>query len=522
MTTTVVRVRRWFPLILLLMDCDTMDSWTPPPPLHTAARSVRRTKSRGGSGTLPSTVTNHNPEVVVTNSEVVGVLKRSRRRHRTRRKPGAADRADVVVAPTTKANVTLCRTEGNLPDVYWRAIPLEHVRHHPRVQALPDPSRIVQLSCLEDVRKFRQDSWQWHALHAGRCTTSQAVAALGFLEPLAGEFLNVPVSLRRGGRGAFVRLRQPAIRTMDEINQQFCSAPPNATITTTPPISEPSPVWHVATADSVSNTNPEFVAEYTYQISPDEIAERHTLAQTLAQNDDWGRNIRQMWGNTQEATALLTALNFFAQSDPTVSLEEVGMCGAGLDWNLTTTSSSSSSSLLIGATPDGILRHSTGRMEALEVKNHCPFYRESRNKKHPGGKRPRFQLGMQSLSGGIFAHHVPQLQMEMLCLGPDCRSAVLVRQTATAGAIVLRMHRDDDWIAEMLYWLHQFQIQYVERNRPPPQNFFWNAVDGQDRLRYRMFVNKTNEIRNSRVEVVGVVPNDRLQRSDDHSPLFLD
>ena len=76
---------------------------------------------------------------------------------------------------------------------------------------------------MEDVRNFRQESWQWDVLHQGRMTTSQAVAALGFLEPKAGRILGVPRGLRRGGEGAYYRLRTPAVtRTLEEMNARLC------------------------------------------------------------------------------------------------------------------------------------------------------------------------------------------------------------------------------------------------------------------------------------------------------------
>ncbi|KAI2503284.1 hypothetical protein MHU86_11114 [Fragilaria crotonensis] len=84
---------------------------------------------------------------------------------------------------------------GNLPDIYWRAISMDHLRMHPKFDALP--AHVGKLDCLEDVRNFRQDSWQWDALHAGRCTTSQASAALGFLEPEAAAVLQIPKSWQR-------------------------------------------------------------------------------------------------------------------------------------------------------------------------------------------------------------------------------------------------------------------------------------------------------------------------------------
>jgi hypothetical protein len=274
-----------------------------------------------------------------------------------------------------------------------------------------------------------------------------------------------------------------------------------------------SSVWIL----SSNNGNHTYAAEYQAQNTMHAILnkERINVARKFSQNEQLAKSIRMMWGNVQEATAILTALNYFSLNDPDVVVEEIGMCGAGLELNVT-------SSVLIGASPDGILRHSDGKIEVLEVKNHCPFYTNKVPGKNKGGIVKRFFLGSQPIDGGVFPHYVPQLQLEMLCVGPDCRSAVMIRQTATHGALILRMHRDDEWIKEMLYWLHRFHEDFVDPNHPPPKNFFWNASKAEDRARYRRFVNRTKQIRHEKVEIIGQIDNAMIQRSEELPPLFLD
>ncbi len=543
-------------------EVSTTTSRSQPPPLYNSLQQ-----------TTTTTATN---EISTTD----GNLKRGRRRNRTQRKKqaamaekkaaaAAATATDtirinllpydsfVVTAPmddTVRSNATSSSTHfptsGNLPDIYWRSIPMEHLRHHPNFIALPEPNTMRQLHSMDDVRKFRQESWQWDTLHHGRCTTSQAVAALGFLEHKVGEELGVPLSWRRGGTGAFVRLSVTPLRTLNEMNSVLVvphgDHPTNSTAATRSHVSGmESSLWRQPT---VSNMEPsdsvriEFAAQYQYRVTSEQQQERKKYARKISQNENMSKSIRMMWGNTQEATALLTAINYFTKSDPGFRLEEVGMCGAGLSLNITSStvnrSSSNnnnesaatiSSSLLIGATPDGILRHSNGLIEVLEVKNHCPFFSNSfhngKSVKNKGGVRKRFTIGSMPFddkSNGVFAHYVPQLQLEMLCVGPECESAVMIRQTATAGAIILRMHRDNEWIEEMLYWLHRFQLDFVESKKPPPKNFFWDAPNLNDRARYRRFANKTKEIRNSRVELVARIHNGEIQRMGDHTSLFLD
>jgi hypothetical protein len=244
-----------------------------------------------------------------------------------------------------------------------------------------------------------------------------------------------------------------------------------------------------------------------------------------------------VWGNVQEATSLLTALNYFWQRDKGVSLNEIGMCGAGLEFNQT-----SSSSLMLGATPDAVLCHSDGRIEAVEVKNHCPFVPNNNNRhrrRRVGSNnnnnnnnestiqqtkdRATFRLSRQTLSksDSIMCQYIPQLMMEMLCLGETCESAIMVRQTATNGSLILRIHRDNDWIEEMLYWLGRFHRDFVDAENPPPPNFFLQESHPADRERYERFLELTKQIE-EKVELLEHVPHRSVQRATAEYPVSMD
>lgn len=418
-------------------------------------------------------------------------------------------------------------TTGNLPDPWYRSIPWEHVRAHPRIRPLP--ANLTVLDTLADVQNFRQDSWQWQALHTGRCTTSQAAAALCFLDPTAAQVLRIPPAWRRGAHRAFERLSQtPVLRSLADMQEGLLLSPE----TTAEASSSSSPdtsVEEVSTAAlwrEPSSTEEEdattaadgrnvtsFVADYLYEPTAEEIQTRRAYVKERSGGDYLSKGIRLIWGNTQEATSVLTALNYFAKEDPDVSIREVGMCGAGLALNQT----SMESSLLVGASPDGVLCHGDGRIEVLEVKNHCPFFSNG-DRKRRNNKLKMFSVGDRPLGHvGVLAQYVPQMQMEMYCLGPDCRSAVMVRQTAAQGAVLLRMQRDDEWIEEMLYFLHSFQRDYVQAQQPPPSDFFW---DGPEATRYREFVNLTVQVRDS-VNVIATLTNEEIQRAS-AAPYFLD
>lgn len=404
---------------------------------------------------------------------------------------------------------------GNLPDIEWGSVSMDHLRLHPRFVPLPLPEDLPLMQSLEDCKYIRQDSWQWDALHDGRCTTSQAVAALGFLEKKAAKMLGIPSTWQRRGLSAYYRLQQPALRTLEEMNKVLLAENTlegNPSSLENKRKQESTRLWKENNGASKGNA---FAAEYLKEFSNRKRKQRKHRSITYSVT---GVGIRMLWGNCQEATSVLTALNYFTEKEPNVIVKEIGMCGAGLAINRTD-DGNSLSSLLIGATPDAVVEHSDGSTEVLEVKNHCPFVL-SRPPKKKGVRHKNFTIReLPFRQPYIFPLYVPQLQLEMNCLGPECRSAVMVRQTATNGALVLRIHRDDEWIEEMLYWLQRFQQDFVEKEQEPMANFFYDSpTDGP---RYLSFLEWTKEIANQ-VDLVDRIPHKAIQRSNPVEPFFLD
>lgn len=408
---------------------------------------------------------------------------------------------------------------GNIPDVHWRAIPIEHLRSHPLYTPLPHPDTIKTLNSLEEVRMFRQDSWQWDELHRGRCTTSQAAPALGLLEPNAAKALGIPRSLQKGCMGAFRRLGQPALRTLEEMNEVLCTGGNGGD-------KNPGKVWKEM--NNIEGGKFPFAAKYMPTLTKEELGVRRSEAKHYVNNLSSPMRVRMSWGNAQEATSVLTAMNHLSKHDPELNILEVGMCGAGLDLNATDSSTGDSPRLIVGASPDSVIRYSNGTLEVLEVKNHCPFVPSdwmsgSKAQKKQKKKFGDYRIRELPLQFSVPAVYIPQLMMEMLSCGKNCRSAIMVRQTATCGAVILRMHRDDEWIEEMIYWLQRFMAKYVDEESPPPPNFFWDGDDESDR--YRRFIQRTKEL-SEQVELVEDVKNGDIQRvlgaRGLKLPLFLD
>jgi len=402
---------------------------------------------------------------------------------------------------------------------------MEHLRSHPLYIPLPHPNTITHLNSLEDVRHFRQDSWQWDELHKGRCTTSQAAPALGLLEPNAARALGIPRSLQKGCMSAFYRLGQPALRNLEDMNRILATGGNEDELELE---SESEDVWKEMNYGHVGNTNGlyPFPAKYMPCISKDALKDRTKDAEKYLQNLSSPMRIRMSWGNVQEATAILTALNYFSKHDPDLRVKEIGMCGAGLDLNVTNTGQEPG--LMVGASPDSVIEYSNGTLEVLEVKNHCPFVPTewtsgSKDQKNKKMKLGDYRIRELPLQFSVPPAYIPQLMMEMLCCGDSCRSAIMVRQTATCGAVILRLHRDDEWITEMNYWLQRFMVEYVDIEKPPPPNFFWDCDEESER--YQKFIQRTKTI-SEQVELVEYVRHNDIQRvlgkNGLRCPLFLD
>lgn len=435
---------------------------------------------------------------------------------------------------------------------------MKHLRLHPNFDPLPLPSEIFYLKNLTQVSQFRQDSWQWQALHMGRCTTSQTAAAMGLLEPHAAASMGVPKSLWKAGARAFDRLKEggdgSALVDLDELNEvlfgieegeeeswgmeyihfgsdgdkddddggDIITYDVSATNATQNNIK--NQIW-----DINANGAYGFAARYLPR-DKCEISAEEKAAVKLKFNHS-SLQVRMYWGSAQEATSILTALNYFRFHDPQLRVREIGLC-VGNDL-LTPQQQELLHGLQIGSSPDAVLAYSDGRLEVLEVKNHCPFVENIPNrnrnyypKKSSSHKYQKYRIQHNDAPAIVPAGYVPQLMMEMLCLGPNCKSAIMVRQTATRGAVILRLHRDDDWINEMLSLLGRFKTEYMDKDIPPPANFFWEDEDPKRRKQYRAFVARTKQI-GDEAELVTYVEHSKIQRvmperGLSHVPLFLD
>ena len=166
---------------------------------------------------------------------------------------------------------------------------------------------------------------------------------------------------------------------------------------------------------------------------------------------------------------------------------------------------SSASSLLrifgpppLNRSPDGIVCYKNGTLEALEVKNHSPFS-ISRN------PTPRFCVRDNKPNAQLAAWYVPQAMLHIYNIGPECGSCLFVRQTATKGATVVRVRRNDEWLKECFHYISEFKARFVDEGARLKQDFFFEEE------RYQRFLDLTMEIAKN-VENVGFVEHRDVQR----------
>ena len=97
---------------------------------------------------------------------------------------------------------------------------------------------------------------------------------------------------------------------------------------------------------------------------------------------------------------------------------------------------------------------------------------------------------------------------------------MLLRQTATKGGIIVRIHRSDEWLRECFFFLDLFFTRYVEGQQEIEQNFFYDDTDEDIRKRHREFVGLTT--RGDFIGEADHIPNRDIQRIRRDDPLFLD
>jgi hypothetical protein len=495
---------------------------------------------------------------------------------------------------------------GKAPNIDWQAITMEDLRAHPLYGELPHPLEVdlgelgtlsagytdpASLGKRMMLQQFRQDSWQWDALHAGRLTTSKAASCLGFYEERAGKKLGVPRSLRGHMKAlnAWRDLCEPPCSLSAFAGEHHRQQRLHKQQQKHKQHQQERSVW-VRKTERAPATGGSIRASHDHRPKGTKASQRNSGGRRHY-HSSLG-SVRMAWGSAQEPTSLLNVLNAVASLDGTAAeesaaeasdaaraaallasleddeggsevdgggsrdcdydggarLEEAGLrmlelAEAPADvaqlWQcanpatiVNASSAAAAAALLVGASPDGIIRYSNGSLVAVEVKNHAPYQTVG----YAARSSPAvFEVNDRGPMRQIGAWHVAQLQLEMLCIGDGCRSAIFASCSATRGLALFRVERDDAYLHDMLAILRVFHDRYVRniqgggRPRPPPANFFSSdppdLVDGaRYGLRegdYERFLARTANIAKD-AKVWCRVPEREMQRSGVASSPFHD
>lgn len=140
-----------------------------------------------------------------------------------------------------------------------------------------------------------------------------------------------------------------------------------------------------------------------------------------------------------------------------------------------------------------------------------------------GCGRPLYSLSDWGPQTAVPPYHMPQLQLEALCLGPHCEGVNYVSVSATKGVRIWWVPRDDGYIGEMLRLTSDICRRYAgasaKRSKAGqvkvPDNFSW-GLDG-----LRELIARSIDLA-SRAQVRAFVPHDLVQRSPHHRNYALD
>lgn len=218
-------------------------------------------------------------------------------------------------------------SSGFKANVAWRAVEMNDLRLHPLFKEL-EVTENIQVQSAQDFSRFRQDSWQWDALHQGRLTTSRAAACLGFYEVKAGQAMTIPSSLLGHERtlGSWQVLMETAPQDWSYLNenknnvdsesmskgQKGSSGTSSASSSSATAVSSRS-IWK----PSVNGGSKRFPFAYT----PMKGSDRAHIP-LLYPNP---RSARLAWGSTQEATGILVLVNYLHSLGRGSTVSESGL-----------------------------------------------------------------------------------------------------------------------------------------------------------------------------------------------------
>jgi hypothetical protein len=384
---------------------------------------------------------------------------------------------------------------GDHPNLSWRCVPLSDLRRHPRFVPLPDPA-LVSIRSPVDYALFQQDSEQWNRLHQARLTAGSLAVFLGFFETAIAKRVGVPKSITGHKR---------AIDLCRNLATGLPWVPMGLEATGTATSAEEAS--HI---DGEGSRKPEAVSPWLKKVEPtasesfDPVIVYNPCASGVPAIDAecvHASDARRLWGKLHEATGLLAVLDHVAP--PGALLHEVGL----LAMEATTSTADASTLPLMGASPDGLLVYADGTSHIVEVKCHCPFDEYSHK------ERGAYVLRDDGPYTAFPAWHVPQVQFEMFCAGTLCSGAFLISLSATKGANVFWMPRNDTYIAALLAQVQFVFQRFVKVAKCPPPMYLNESPAYQKFVEASVHLARTAELRIR-------IPADKIQRRSPE-PFFI-
>lgn len=366
---------------------------------------------------------------------------------------------------------------GKIPNMFWCAIAYDELRCQRHFLPLP-PVNELELRGPGTWHWVRQDDPLWGQLHWGVLTARHLAGALGLHEPRSAAFLDIPHHMRSHQSAVHV------YKHLMDAQEAFESSP-----------------WQACADVDAKNEQTRF--SWVQRCCGHSLISSARAGLKRRQQSLRAKSWHELsqvqcgWGTTQEPTALKKLLESLAP--PCACLEEVGLAmidpetsssnrvnapdiSQARRWSRTGDCQSSKEKcagskatmpLLMGASPDAMLRFSDGTRAAVEVKNVCPFIQNGNRFQVCSGGQENSQSNPKHRGPAqrLRANQVPQVQWEMLATGTN--SNYFLSASACQGINLFVVHRHEGYLQLMLRLISEFYTEFVLHRQAPRADFFW-------------------------------------------------
>jgi len=338
---------------------------------------------------------------------------------------------------------------GLVPNVVYKAVPLEDLREHPNFQELPHPSE-VHIQIVQHLSLYRKDSWQYTNLIKGRLNCSQLAGVLGFYEDKYARLLKIPEGRigHKHALDAWEALREAPISDYQQLQR----------ISRTPRFKRENKKWKITTR-----------GVWMFDYEPNKGAALKQYRDLTCGRQHNANHPSIQWQRAHDPVGLLAAVNMFGKLG--AKIKEVGMLpmeAVGIPPHFHVSRNQLKMPLL-SASPQAIIEWYNGTIEVLSVVSMCPFQRVP-----PRGNSPQKKVEYRVIDRDpeklIPPWMLPQIQFQIYCAGIKTTSAIVIFFSPTRGMNIFRVQKCPSYVDYMLTFVHMFQKQFA--HTPPQENFF--------------------------------------------------